>query len=104
MLDLDRPIPLGHTAAPVVDVVDEAERHVRREDEQRERVPAAPRDDHPLAALRRLRFEPDGGQVVSGRRLTALGHFLLAYFLVTVVVVALIAGFLLLAGGWRTTT
>jgi hypothetical protein len=104
LLTADRPIPLGRVdAVPAAARGGPPERCVPSDPAEPAQRPA---DDHPLAALRGFRFEVvAGGAAVAlvGRR-PAVGRFLAAYLLVIAVVAALIAGFLLLAAGWRTTT
>ena len=108
LVDDERPIPLGRAAVePAISEPVAAEPAAVHEDAAPIHAdtcdqPAA--DDHPLAALRGFRFEMESGAAaLAGRRL-AVGRFIAAYLLVAAVVVALVAGFLLLAGGWRTTT
>jgi hypothetical protein len=117
LLTADRPIPLGRAATPAASRPAEpapdiaaavpagpAERCAPPEHAQGDRTPPAVGDEHPLAALRGFRFEVvDGGAAALAGQRPAVGRFLAAYLLVMAAVVALIAGFLLLAGAWRTT-
>jgi hypothetical protein len=107
LLTTDRPIPLGGASAapvapphsqPAAAPAGPPQRYVPPAEGEHDRPPAAA-DDHPLAALRGFRFEVEGGAAaLNVGRHPAVGRFLAAYLLVAAIVVALIAGFLLLAG------